>query len=499
MNSRLQALVVVLLVWAAIYLPALGSLEIKGEEGRRILPAVQMIETGDYIVPKVGSEPYLRKPPLINWLVAASFQVFGQRNEWAARFPSVLCVLAVALVFVTVARLSLGTTGSTVAALIWLTSFGVIEKGRLIEIEALYVSLFAIAFVCWLSWWEEERSPWLTWIVPWIFLGLGWLAKGPTHLFFFYAIVIAVLWRSRELRTIWNVPHLIGLIMMISIFAAWAIPLVKMTRGGHVAQVWSRQFSGRLAGVGFNFGGWALNIPRSLGYFLPWLFFVPLLAGTSFPSDGKTDIAHVGRDHRSRLERAASRRIDVVRGLVWGIAIPLVIVDLIPGSLPRYTMPLLAPFAWLLGSILTAETVKLPRWLGERTFSLRHRQRAILAIAIATCVCVCIYAMAIAPRLQARQKIKPIAVKIEAVIPGQERLYAVDPDYQPFLFYVRRPIVYVSRVADLPSNARYFLVQPANERDVETSRQWLPMYPRRVLSIQDYRGKRVSVFAIDKR
>ena len=112
MNSRPQALVVVLLVWAAIYLPALGSLEIKGEEGRRILPAVQMIETGDYIVPKVGSEPYLRKPPLINWLVAASFKIFGQRNEWTARLPSVLCVLAVALVFITVARVSLGALGA---------------------------------------------------------------------------------------------------------------------------------------------------------------------------------------------------------------------------------------------------------------------------------------------------------------------------------------------------------------------------------------------------
>ena len=29
------------------------------------MPAVRMIETGDYVVPKVGSEPYLRKPPLI--------------------------------------------------------------------------------------------------------------------------------------------------------------------------------------------------------------------------------------------------------------------------------------------------------------------------------------------------------------------------------------------------------------------------------------------------
>ena len=499
MNSRPQALVVVLLVWAAIYLPALGSLEIKGEEGRRILPAVQMIETGDYIVPKVGSEPYLRKPPLINWLVAVSFKIFGQRNEWTARLPSVLCVLAVALVFITVARVSLGATGSTVAALIWLTSFGMIEKGRLIEIEALYVSLFAIAFVCWLSWWEEERSLWLTWIVPWIFLGLGWLAKGPTHLFFFYAIVIAVLWRSRELRTIWNVPHLIGLIIMISIFAAWAIPLVKMTRGGHVAQVWTRQFSGRLAGVGFNFGGWVLNIPRSLGYFLPWLFFVPLLAGTSFRADGKTDIADVGRDRRSRLQRAARRRIDVARGLVWGIAIPLIIVDLIPGSLPRYTMPLLAPFAWLLGSILTAETVKWPRWLGGRTFSLKHRQRAIALLAIATCAAVCAYALAIIPRLHARQKVKTIAAKIEAVVPGADRLYAVDPDYQPFLFYVRRPIVYVRRVADLPRDTSYFLVQPNNESAAETARQWLPEFPRRVLSIQDYRGRRVSVFVIDKR
>jgi hypothetical protein len=242
-----------------------------------------------------------------------------------------------------------------------------------------------------------------------------------------------------------------------------------------------------------------LNIPRSLGCFLPWLFFVPLLAGTSFRADGKTDIADVGRDRRSRLQRAARRRIDVARGLVWGIAIPLVIVDLIPGSLPRYTMPLLAPFAWLLGSILTAETVKWPRWLGGRTFSLKHRQRAIALLAIATCAAVCAYALAIVPRLHARQKVKTIAAKIEAVVPGSERLYAVDPDYQPFLFYVRRPIVYVRRVADLPRDASYFLVQPNNESAAETARQWLPAFPRRVLSIQDYRGRRVSVFAIDKR
>ena len=151
--ARGRAIVLVLVVWAVIYLPRLGSLEIKSEEGRRILPAVTMLETGNYIVPQVGSEPYFRKPPLVNWLVAGSFKLFGTRNEWTARLPSVLCVLAVALAFVVIARRGLGGNGAIAAALMWLTNFGLLEKGRMIEIEALYVSLTAMAFICWLSWW----------------------------------------------------------------------------------------------------------------------------------------------------------------------------------------------------------------------------------------------------------------------------------------------------------------------------------------------------------
>src|SRR5438874_2567703 len=105
--SRLANSLLVAVCWAAIYLPALGSLEIKGEEGRRILPAITMLETGNWLVPHVGSEPYYRKPPLVNWLVAFSFCITGHRNEWTARLPSVLAVLAVAFGFITVARASL--------------------------------------------------------------------------------------------------------------------------------------------------------------------------------------------------------------------------------------------------------------------------------------------------------------------------------------------------------------------------------------------------------
>ena len=474
--SRLAALLMVMAIWAAIYLPALGSLEIKGEEGRRILPAVAMLESGNYIVPKVGSAAYFSKPPLINWVVAASFQIFGQRNEWTARLPSAFCVLAVAVAFVTVARASLGPTGSVLAALIWLTNFGMIEKGRLIEIEALYVSLCGLAIILWLSFWEQNKSPWLVWIPASIFLGLGLLAKGPMHLLFFYAIVLSVAWQAKDARVFFHPAHLVGIAVMLGIFAAWAVPFAQSTTVKLAMFKWSRQFSGRLSGEDFKFSSWILNIPRSLGYFLPWLLLLPCLPRAKFSSEGK---------------------IDIIRGLSWGIAIPLLIVDLLPGSLPRYTMPLLAPACLLCAAVLTAEEVTWPKLFGGKKFSAQGRQRIVTAIVIVTSVCISAYAVVLVPKLRVRQKVKSIAVQIDAAVPRGELVYALDPDYQPFLFYTHSKLAYVSEINDLPLDASYVLVQPEKEKEVEESVRWAPRRARRVLGITDYRHRSIILLKID--
>ncbi len=431
-------LLLVCAVWAAIYLPGLGSLEIKGEEGRRILPAVTMLKTGNFLVPQVGSEPYFRKPPLINWLVAASFQLSGIKNEWTARLPSVLCVLAVALAFVTIGSGALGANGSLIGALIWMTNFGMVEKGRLIELEALYVSLTGLAFVCWLSWWHERRSPWLTWTVPWIFLGLGMLAKGPVHLVFFYAVVLAILWRENKLRALFCPAHFVGLLLMLGLFAAWAIPCLLAVRDGNVTGVWAEQFSGRLTGEDFKFSGWILNIPRGLGYFLPWTLLIFF---------GKRSVSS---------------------GLFWGIAISFLAVSLIPGSLARYTMPLLVPAAWL------------------AAIFLRERQRLVFVTTAIVCVAMLIYGFAATPFLRQREKVRNIAAQINAALPPDVPLYAIDPDYQPALFYVRDPIVYLSRVGELPAGARFLLVQPADEAEALRG-------GRALVRLRDYRKKEVIV------
>lgn len=472
----LRSLFAVIALWAVIYLPALGSLEIKGEEGRRILPAVSMLETGNYLVPQIGSEPYLRKPPLINWIVAASFKIFGARNEWTARLPSALCVLAVAIFLLATARNSLGETGSLIAAIIWLTNFGIIEKGRLIEIEALYVSLFGFAIISWLSWWQRRRSPWLVWTIPFVFLGLGLLAKGPVHLIFFYAIVVSILWHSGKLRELFTPAHFVGIAIMIGMFAAWAIPYLQATADQSTTHVWSRQFSGRLLGEDFRFLGWIQNIPRGLGYFLPWLLLLPFL--------------------RAEFVDENARR--VTRGLEWGIGCSFVFVSLIPGSLPRYTMPLVAPMCWLTASILCAERLDLPRWLQwQHPAFVRPKLRLPLLIALVAAFSMLVYAFAIVPRLQARQKVTTIAAQIEAIVPPNETLYAVNPDFQPFLFYVSRHLIYLDRVDELPRQTHFFLVRSEGEQDAARTAQFSPRKAEPVLRVTDYRKWQTVLFRVE--
>ncbi|PYK87237.1 MAG: hypothetical protein DME40_14860, partial [Verrucomicrobia bacterium] len=383
-----------LLVWAAIYLPGLGSHEIRGEEGRRILPAVTMLQTGNYLVPHVGSEPYFSKPPLINWIVAASFKLTGVRSEWTARLPSVMAILAVALTFVTRGRRALGTTGSLLAAMIWLVNAGNIEKGRLIEIEAIYVSLTALAFIFWMAAYRAEKTGRRLWLLPAIFLGLAMLAKGPLpHLLFFYGPVVALLWNDRKLALLATREHLIALIIMFGMFAAWALPAFLLSDWAHVARVWSRQYTGRVSGSGFQFSSWIMNIPRGLVYFLPWL-----------------PLALLQFDEPVELRRRHFALLIV-------IVVPFVLVNVIPGAVARYAMPALGPAAWWLGELLAQENLRWPHWLSGKTFTPRLRNKIAVIIVGIGCIAVLAYGLIAVPHFRKHEKVRQHARQIDAIIP----------------------------------------------------------------------------------
>ena len=246
---------VVLLIWAGIYLPALGSLPLVHEEPRRALPALHMLSSGDWLVPRVGSEPYLHKPPLLNWLIALSFAATGSRTEAAARLPSVLATATLALTIVTVAGrgwLARAAQGR-LAAIFFLTNLAMMETGRLAELEALYVALTGIALVLWLAAWHRRLNPWWLWLAPAPFLGLGMLAKGPAELIFYYGIVLPILVLAKETRALLHVGHALALAVIAGTFLACAIPCSLAINPAHpteVWRVWLNQISARAAPSG---------------------------------------------------------------------------------------------------------------------------------------------------------------------------------------------------------------------------------------------------------
>ncbi len=178
---------------------------------------------------------------------------------------------------------------------------------------------------------------------------------------------------------------------------------------------------------------WILNIPRSLMYFLPWLILLPFVRFSRFQNDEQRQLA---------------------RALVWGIAVPFLVVNLVPGGIARYSMPYLVPASWLLAMGYADGALHWPGQLrvgNEEPFA-----RVVTAFVGLGLVIGGIGYPLTAFALRGRQQVTKAAATINAALPGNEIVYAVDPRYVPVLFYIKAPLEYVSSVADLPDGNTLF-------------------------------------------
>src|SRR5881296_2204539 len=69
--------------------------------------ARNMLQSGDWVTARLDGIAYLEKSPLIYWIMAASFSIFGV-HDWAARLP--LAFLNIALCWIT-ARVAMRAFG----------------------------------------------------------------------------------------------------------------------------------------------------------------------------------------------------------------------------------------------------------------------------------------------------------------------------------------------------------------------------------------------------
>lgn len=489
-----QALALIAVVWAGLYLPYLGSVELRGEEARRILPGRTMLQTGEWVVPKIGGEDYNRKPPLVNWTIAASFALTGIQNEWTARLPSVLWLLAFSMVAFLVLEKRLGLWRAACVPLFFLSTLGMMDKGRMAEIEAMYIAQFGIAYVMWAAWWSEGRK-WMAYLLPWVFLGIGTLAKGPVHLLFWYPIIAFSLWRARELKELIRPPHLVGLVAMCAVFLPWMLSNV-----GHVEEpsdstsVWWEQFRGRLTYESIDWLSWLEHPFQMVANFLPWSIFLIWFWWRLTPG-----LKQAPRD---------DRWVAVIRGSQFGIFVGMGMLLITPEGLPRYSMPLFAPACLVLADLFgrmpdSSLAVAEKRWrlanlvmaigacaaaviapiglgiAGHPVFVFgvivaviaggagayylwsRPRLEPVLGSCIALGGALLVFMTLAVPVKAEREKFRPAGQELTAATSNLDYpLTIFDPSHLRFLFYVDRPYTETTESSDLPDESGYLMIRP---------------------------------------
>ena len=95
--SRLAFMALILAALYLAYFHNLGAIGLVGpDEPRYAWIARDMMETGDWVTPRLYGKPWFEKPVLYYWGAALSFKLFGV-NEAAARFPSAASALLATL------------------------------------------------------------------------------------------------------------------------------------------------------------------------------------------------------------------------------------------------------------------------------------------------------------------------------------------------------------------------------------------------------------------
>jgi hypothetical protein len=188
--------------------------------------ARNMLSSGDWVTARLDGVAYLEKPPLIYWMIAISYKVFGV-YDWAARIP--IALSAIVLCFTTAAfgAWAFGRRAGFYAGLCMSTCIGLFLFTRILlpdVVLTLAIALALWAFLRVLE--EEERHPRVWAAVFAASLGVGLLLKSLIAVVFPVAAVVIYLLCTRQIfcARVWKrLRPVSGVAIILLIAAPWHI------------------------------------------------------------------------------------------------------------------------------------------------------------------------------------------------------------------------------------------------------------------------------------
>ena len=406
-----------LLGWLALALVWLGSLATRAlitpDEGRYATISLGMLQSGNWITPRLNGLLYFEKPPLQYWGGALSMALLGVSDFSARLWPGLAGLATIALVGHTGRRL----WGASTGRLAWLIAAGttwLVLNSHFLSLDAGLCAALTLALCGFLLAQKAQadgqpRSAWM--LAAWLGLALAVLSKGLVGLLIPGAVlVLHSLWRLdfaiwRAMR--WGLGSLL--------FACVTVPWFWVVSLHNPDFAWfffvHEHFERYLSPSHNREGPWWYFLPFVALGFMPWSSALPWLARV--------------------------RRQDFAEGflLIWALFV-LLFFSASSSKLPSYILPMFPALALLLARRIEQTscgtlirhlwvpslfwTLGLGAWFGAESLIAADSSPQIareLLNGLALAGALFLLAAAVAWRLLRRER-KTLAVALVALVHG---------------------------------------------------------------------------------
>lgn len=354
----------VLVLGGALALLVLESLrlDLYYEEPRRIAVALGIRGSGEWLLPHIFGQPYLKKPPGFNWLIYLFAAPFPHIYVWTARAVSIASWLGIAALVRGLVRRLTSPDARRIAVFASLFSLlFFLEKAALAELDLAFSFFLFLG----LAGWFELRSsgrPAAAWYWGHLGLLIAFFIKGPVAHLFFYPPLIAWFRARRERPEVR--PALLGAALCHLPIAVWVVYLIRRIPAGELGSIAAGEMIRSSGGGGLRPGRVLLEFltfpPTVWISFLPFgLFFLCLLS----PPIRKSVAGLIRRRGDPAGELA---------GFSLAATAPFVFFWIYPVHTVRYVMPVFPWLAVLVGVTARqlADSPAAPAWTRRFYLSL---------------------------------------------------------------------------------------------------------------------------------
>ncbi|MDQ2843158.1 MAG: glycosyltransferase family 39 protein [Acidobacteriota bacterium] len=319
---------------ACLYLYGLGGVGALGpDEPRYLAIGRAMLQSGDFITPRLWGSPWFEKPPLLYWMIGIGTAA-GLGPEECGRLPVALLSLIFLVIFFLLLRREFGTEAAAVSSVLLATSAGWIAFSELALTDlplAVFYSLAVALALPLVRSLPDGRIHVGRFMVIGISLGIATLAKGLVPI----ALALPFFWFLRHWWRSWWLACLAGLASAMPWYTA-----IYLRDGRTFLEefFWKHHFE-RL-------------YSKSLLHVQPWWYYLPVVLAALFPW---TPLFALLARQRAWDERR--------KFLASCFFLGLILFSISLNKLPGYILPLLpAAFALLGASIGTGGPGRSFRW-----------------------------------------------------------------------------------------------------------------------------------------